>query len=167
MASHRYARSKDNLSESNTGTRKLTEGVIKCWTRETSNHDSPWALPVVLVKKWRCHKTVCKLSEGKEITHENSSLPPSPSDWRYLRNIGWVTVVFCAGSSIRMLANGGQTEDSKETAFSIPTGLYEFATVIRIAQRTHWLMQAVLVDLVPSTCVFLLEDTIVPGKDIH
>ncbi|CAH8640492.1 unnamed protein product [Dicrocoelium dendriticum] len=129
--------------------------------------NSPWASPVVLVKrKDGGFRLIVDYRRLKEATRMDAY--PLP----------WIDDLFnaLAGSVyfIKLdLASGyWQVEveetDRAETAFVVPSGLYEFQTMpfgLTNAPATFQrLMQKALADLIPRKCLVYLDDFIVHGQ---
>ena len=139
----------------------LEDGVIRPST-------SPWAAPIVLVKKKNGTLRLCvDYRKLNSITRKDSFPIPRIDD--ILDSLGGATWF----ATLDLASGYWQVEldptDQEKTAFAIPTGLYEFTTMpfgLANAPATFQrLMQMVLQDLTPSTCLVYLDDVIVFGRN--
>ena len=129
---------------------------------------SPWAAPVVLVKKKNGSMRLCvDYRKLNEVTKKDRFPLPIMED------------LFDALAGARIfssldLASGYwqvevAEEDREKTAFVVPNGLYEFQTMpfgLSNAPATFQrLMSEVLKELIPHRCLVYMDDVIVHGRD--
>lgn len=129
--------------------------------------DSPWSSPVVLVKKKDGKIRLCvDYRKLNEVTKKDSFPLPRIDD--LLEALGGSTLF----STLDLASGYWQVEveetDREKTAFSLPSGLYEFQTMpfgLTNAPATFQrLMQTVLRGLIPKACLVYLDDVIVTGQ---
>ena len=138
----------------------LKQGVIRPST-------SPWSSPVVLVRKkdgsWRFCVDYRKVNS---VTHRDAyPLPRIDATLDSLAGSKFFTTLDLASGYWQVELD----EEAKEkTAFSIPSGHFEFNVMpfgLTNAPATFQrLMQCVLAGLTPSECLIYLDDIIVFGK---
>ncbi|BHF67842.1 hypothetical protein SprV_0301087100 [Sparganum proliferum] len=131
---------------------------------------SPWASPIVLVKKKDGSLRLCVDYRKLNAVTVKDSFPLPRID---------TTLEALAGaacfSTLDLQSGYWQVEmapeDRPKTAFSIPSGLYEFETMpfgLANAPATFQrLMASVLRDLCPTACLVYLDDVIVHGSTVE
>ncbi|BHF65296.1 hypothetical protein SprV_0200830600 [Sparganum proliferum] len=131
---------------------------------------SPWASPIVLVKKKDGSVRLCVDYRKLNAVTVKDSFPLPRID---------TTLEALAGaacfSTLNLQSGYWQVEmapeDRPKTAFSIPSGLYEFETMpfgLANAPATFQrLMASVLRDLCPTACLVYLDDVIVHGSTVE
>ncbi|BHF67614.1 hypothetical protein SprV_0301064100 [Sparganum proliferum] len=129
---------------------------------------SPWSSPIVLVKKKDGSMRLCIDYRKLNAVTKKDSFPLPRID---------TTLDALAGNTMLStldLASGyWQVEvrpsDREKTAFAVPSGLYEFETMpfgLANAPSTFQrLMNQVLAQLIPTSCLVYMDDIIVLGKD--
>ncbi|CAH8556952.1 unnamed protein product [Dicrocoelium dendriticum] len=144
---------------------KLIDEMLEKNVIQPSN--SPWASPVVLVKKKDGGFRLCvDYRRLNEATRKDAYPLPRIDD---LFNALGGSVYF---STLDLASGYWQVEveesDRAKTAFVVPSGLYEFQTMpfgLSNAPATFQrLMQKALADLIPRKCLVYLDDVIVHGK---
>ena len=141
----------------------LSDGVI-----QPSN--SPWAAPVVLVKKKNGSLRLCvDYRKLNAVTRKDSfPLPRIDSILESLKNAKWFSTIDLASGYWQVEV---APEDQPKTAFCIPTGLYEFKTMpfgLANAPATcQRLMQIVLKDIIPTRCMVYLDDVVIHGRTME
>ncbi|KAH8871863.1 Retrovirus-related Pol polyprotein from transposon 17.6 [Schistosoma japonicum] len=131
---------------------------------------SPWASPIVLVKKKDNSLRLCvDYRRLNAITKRDSfSLPRIDATLDVLGEAQWFSTLDLASGYWQVEI---RPKDRQKTAFVIPTGLYEFQTMpfgLTNAPATFQrLMQTVLDGLVPKRCLIYLDDIIVHGRAIE
>ncbi|BHF64235.1 hypothetical protein SprV_0200723600 [Sparganum proliferum] len=129
---------------------------------------SPWSSPIVLVRKKDGTMRLCVDYRKLNAVTKKDSFPLPRID---------ATLDTLAGNTVFLtldLASGyWQVEvrptDREKTAFAVPSGLYEFETMpfgLTNAPSTfQGLMNQVLSQLIPNSCLVYMVDIIVLGKD--
>ncbi|BHF62451.1 hypothetical protein SprV_0200543300 [Sparganum proliferum] len=129
---------------------------------------SPWSSPIVLVKKKAGSMRLCIDYRKLNAVTKKDSFPLPRID---------TTLDALAGNTMFStldLASGYwqvevRSSDREKTAFAVPSGLYEFETMpfgLANAPSTFQrLMNQVLAQLIPTSCLVYMEDIIVLGKD--
>ena len=129
---------------------------------------SPWASPIVVVKKKDGRLRLCiDYRRLNAVTVKDSF--PLPRVDKLFDTLAGATYF----STLDLASGYWQVEvdekDRPKTAFSMPSGLYEFQTMpfgLANAPATFQrLMQFVLQPLIPARCSVYLDDVIVHGKD--
>ncbi|CAH8627089.1 unnamed protein product [Dicrocoelium dendriticum] len=128
---------------------------------------SPWASPVVLVKKKDGGFRLCvDYRRLNEVTRKDAFPLPRIDDlFDALGGSAYFSTLDLASGYWQVEV---EETDQAKTAFVVPSGLYEFQTMpfgLANAPATFQrLMQRVLDDLVPHKCLVYLDDVIVHGK---
>ncbi|BHF62603.1 hypothetical protein SprV_0200558800 [Sparganum proliferum] len=129
---------------------------------------SPWSSPIVLVKKKDGSMRLCiDYRKLNAVTKEDSF--PLPRIDTTLDALAGNTMF----STLDLASGYWQVEvrpsDREKTAFAVPSGLYEFETMpfgLANAPSTFQrLMNQVLAQLIPTSCLVYMDDIIVLGKD--
>ncbi|BHF83014.1 hypothetical protein SprV_0802615500 [Sparganum proliferum] len=129
---------------------------------------SPWSSPIVLVRKKDGTMRLCVDYRKLNAVTKKDSFPLPRIDANLDRLAG--NTVF---STLDLASGYSQVEvrptDREKTAFAVPSGLYEFETVpfgLANAPSTFQrLMNQVLSQLIPNSCLVYMDDIIVLGKD--
>ncbi|CAH8547811.1 unnamed protein product [Dicrocoelium dendriticum] len=130
---------------------------------------SPWAAPIVLVKKKDGTLRICvDYRKLNDVTRKDSfPLPRIDDTLESLHGATWFSTLDLASGYWQVEVH---PMDIEKTAFVIPTGLYEFQTMpfgLANAPATFQrLMHIVLRDLQPSKCLVYLDDVIVHGRTL-
>nr|VZI05385.1 unnamed protein product [Spirometra erinaceieuropaei] len=131
---------------------------------------SPWASPIVLVKKKDGSLRLCVDYRKLNAVTVKDSFPLPRID---------TTLEALAGaacfSTLDLQSAYWQVEmapeDRHKTAFSMPSGLYEFETMpfglANAPDTFQRLMASVLRDLCPTACLVYLDDVIVHGSTVE
>ncbi|CAH8599440.1 unnamed protein product [Schistosoma rodhaini] len=128
---------------------------------------SPWASPIVLVKKKDSSLRLCiDYRRLNAITKRDSfPLPRIDSILDAVSGACWFSTLDLASGYWQVEV---RPQDRKKTAFVVPNGLYEFQVMpfgLTNAPATFQrLMQTVLQDIVPHKCLIYLDDIIVYGS---
>ncbi|XP_018648667.1 KRAB-A domain-containing protein [Schistosoma mansoni] len=128
---------------------------------------SPWASPIVLVKKKDSSLRLCiDYRRLNAITKRDSfPLPRIDAILDALSGACWFSTLDLASGYWQVEV---RPQDRKKTAFVVPNGLYEFQVMpfgLTNAPATFQrLMQTVLQDIVPHKCLIYLDDIIVYGS---
>ena len=131
---------------------------------------SPWSSPVVLVKKKNGDLRLCvDYRKLNEVTRRDAFPLPRIDDlFDALAGARFFSTLDLASGYWQVEV---KQEDRPKTAFSVPSGLYEFQTMpfglVNAPATFQRLMQKVLQDLVPDVCLVYLDDVIVLGKTIE
>ncbi|BHF62230.1 hypothetical protein SprV_0200521100 [Sparganum proliferum] len=131
---------------------------------------SPWASPIVLVKKKDGTLRLCvDYRRLNSVTKRDSFPPPRIDDTiDALSGAAWFSTLDLASGYWQVEVHPA---DRAKTAFVVPSGLYEFnmmpfglANAPATFQR---LMTTVLRDITPTACLIYLDDIIVHGKTVE
>uniref|UniRef100_A0A0X3PXJ8 Transposon Ty3-I Gag-Pol polyprotein n=1 Tax=Schistocephalus solidus TaxID=70667 RepID=A0A0X3PXJ8_SCHSO len=131
---------------------------------------SPWSSPIVLVRKKDGSMRLCiDYRKLNSVTKKDSF--PLPRIDATLDTLAGNTIF----STLDLASGYWQVEvrpaDREKTAFAVPSGLYEFETMpfgLANAPSTFQrLMNQVLSQLIPNTCLVYMDDIIVLGKDFN
>ena len=128
---------------------------------------SPWACPVVLVKKKNGDIRLCvDYRKLNEVTKKDSyPLPLIEETLESLSGSKWFSTLDLASGYWQVELH---PDDRFKSAFTLHSGLYEFQTMpfgLTNAPATFQrLMQTILGDLEPKACLVYLDDIIVHGK---
>ncbi|THD19318.1 Retrovirus Pol polyprotein from transposon 17.6 [Fasciola hepatica] len=148
----------------------LREAIEKMLKQEVIRPSTPWASPVVLVKKKEGSMRVCvDYRKLNSVTRKDSfPLPRIDDTLDGLAGSQWFSTLDLASGYWQVEV---KPEDREKTAFVIPSGLYEFDTMPFGLTNTpatfQRLVQVVLAGLPLNTCLFYLDDTIIPGKSFQ
>ena len=140
----------------------LEEGIIQ-------PSKSPWASPIVLVKKKDGKLRLCvDYRKLNDVTRKDGFPLPRIDDlFDCLNGAKWFCTLDLASGYWQVEV---EPRDREKTAFVIPSGLYEFRTMpfgLANAPATFQrLMQIVLQDMAPRHCLVYLDDVIVFGRTI-
>nr|VZI26222.1 unnamed protein product [Spirometra erinaceieuropaei] len=140
----------------------LAQGVI-----EPSN--SPWAAPVTLGKKKDGHLRLCidYRQLNKVTVRDSFPIPRIDDTIDALVGATWFVSLELSHSYWQIEV---RPEHRHKTAFILPTGLYQFNTLpMGLANATatcQRLMQFVLRNLLPQSCLVYLDDIIIHGKSV-
>lgn len=132
--------------------------------------DSPWASPVVLVKKKGGSLRYCvDFRKVNELTRKDAYPLPNISDCLdALQGAQWFSTLDCASGYWQVEMDA---ESKPKTAFSTPQGLYQFRVMpfgLTNAPATfERLMELVLRGLQWKRCLLYLDDVIVVGKSFE
>ncbi|BHF83527.1 hypothetical protein SprV_0902667000 [Sparganum proliferum] len=129
---------------------------------------SPWSSPIVLVRKKDGTMRLCVDYRKLNAVTKKDSFPLPRID-ATLDTLAGNTVF----STLDLASGYWQVEvrptDREKTAFAVPSGLYEFETMpfgLANAPSTFQrLMNQVLSQLIPNSCLVYMDDIIVLGKD--
>ena len=128
---------------------------------------SPWSAPVVLVKKKNGDLRLCvDYRKLNEVTRRDAFPLPRIDDlFDALAGARFFSTLDLASGYWQLEV---KKEDRPKTAFSVPSGLYEFQTMpfglVNAPATFQRVMQKALQDLVPKVCLVYLDDVIVLGK---
>ncbi|CAH8628181.1 unnamed protein product [Schistosoma guineensis] len=128
---------------------------------------SPWASPIVLVKKKDSSLRLCvDYRRLNAITKRDSfPLPRIDATLDAMKGARWFSTLDLASGYWQVEV---RPQDRKKTAFVVPNGLYEFQVMpfgLTNAPATFQrLMQTVLQGLVPHQCLIYLDDIIIYGN---
>nr|CAX83699.1 Gag-Pol polyprotein [Schistosoma japonicum] len=128
---------------------------------------SPWASPIVLVKKKDSSLRLCVDYRRLNATTKRDSfqLPRIDATLDALKSACWFFTLDLASGHRQVEV---RPQDRKKTAFVVPNGLYEFQVMpfgLTNASATFQrLMQTVLHDITPHKCLIYLDDIIVYGS---
>nr|VZI08406.1 unnamed protein product [Spirometra erinaceieuropaei] len=131
---------------------------------------SPWASPIVLVKKKDGTLRLCvDYRRLNSVTKRDSfPLPRIDNTIDALSGAAWFSTLDLASGYWQVEVHPA---DRAKTAFMVPSGLYEFnmmpfglANAPATFQR---LMTTVLRDITPTACLIYLDDIIVHGKTVE
>ena len=131
---------------------------------------SPWASPVVLVKKKNGDIRLCvDYRKLNSVTRKDSyPLPRIDETLEALSGSKWFSTLDLASGYWQVELH---PEDRCKSAFTLHSGLYEFQTMpfgLTNAPATFQrLMQTLLSDLLPKKCLVYLDDIIVHGSTIE
>ena len=131
--------------------------------------NSPWASPVVLVKKKDGSLRLCvDYRKLNQVTRKDSfPLPRIDETIESLDKSIWFSTLDLASGYWQVEVH---PTDKEKTAFAIPSGLYEFETMpfgLTNAPATFQrLMQTVLKELIPQVCLVYIDDIIIHSRTI-
>nr|VZI51219.1 unnamed protein product [Spirometra erinaceieuropaei] len=129
---------------------------------------SPWSSPIVLVKKKDGSMRLCIDYRKLNAVTKKDSFPLPRIDTTLDAIAG--NIMF---STLDLASGYWQVEvrpsDREKTAFAVPSGVSEFETMpfgLANAPNTfQMLMNQVLAQLIPTSCLVYMDDIIVLGKD--
>ncbi|VDP93771.1 unnamed protein product [Echinostoma caproni] len=128
---------------------------------------SPWAAPIVLVKKKDGKTRLCvDYRKLNEVTKKDRfPLPLMEDIFDALSGAKYFSTLDLASGYWQVEI---EEKDREKTAFVVPNGLYEFQTMpfgLTNAPATFQrLMSSVLRELIPQQCLVYLDDVVVHGK---
>ncbi|CAH8445461.1 unnamed protein product [Dicrocoelium dendriticum] len=131
---------------------------------------SPWASPIVLVKKQDGTLRLCvDYRKLNEVTRKDSfPLPRIDATFDALHGSCWFSTLDLACGYWQVEV---RPKDREKTAFTVPNGLYEFETMpfglVNAPATFQRLMQKALEGLTPGSCLIYLDDIIVYGRSIE
>ncbi|TPP61407.1 Retrovirus Pol polyprotein from transposon 17.6 [Fasciola gigantica] len=131
---------------------------------------SPWASPIVLAKKKDGGLRICvDYRRLNAITKRDSfPLPRIDSTLGAVSGAKWFSTLDLASGYWQVEVH---PDDREKTAFAVPSGLYEFETMpfgLANAPATFQrLMNSILRDIAPNSCLIYLDDIIVHGRTIE
>ena len=140
----------------------LKKGVIQPST-------SPWSAPVVLVKKKNGDLRLCvDYRQLNQVTRRDAFPLPRIDDlFDALAGSKFFSTLDLASGYWQVEV---EDRDRPKTAFTVPSGLYEFQTMpfglVNAPATFQRVMQKTLQDLVPTACLVYLDDVIVLGKTV-
>ena len=130
---------------------------------------SPWSAPVVLVKKKSGDLRLCvDYRQLNQVTRRDAFPLPRIDDlFDSLAGARFFSTLDLASGYWQVEV---KEADRPKTAFSVPSGLYEFQTMpfglVNAPATFQRVMQKALQDLVPNVCLVYLDDVIVLGRSI-
>ncbi|CAH8536658.1 unnamed protein product [Dicrocoelium dendriticum] len=148
---------------------------LKCMIEDMLRQDiirpsnSPWASPIVLVKKKSGDLRLCvDYRKLNAITRKDSfPLPRIDDTMDALAGSHWFTTLDLASGYWQVELH---PDDRCKSAFVVPSGLYEFQTMpfgLTNAPATFQrLMHTALSGMIPESCLVYLDDIIVHGRTV-
>nr|VZI49393.1 unnamed protein product [Spirometra erinaceieuropaei] len=146
---------------------KMVENMLQQGIIQPSS--SPWAAPVTLVKKKDDSLRLCvDYRRLNAVTVRDAfSLPRMDDLLASMAGKKFFSTIYLSSSYWQIEVH---PEDRAKTAFSLPSGLFEFTTLpmglANAAATCQRLMQKLLKNLCPSKCLVYLDDVIVWGTAI-
>ncbi|CAH8862175.1 unnamed protein product [Trichobilharzia szidati] len=131
---------------------------------------SPWAPPVVLVKKSNGTLRLCvDYRKLNQVTRRDCfPLPRIDDTFDALGGSNWFTTLDLASGYWQVEVH---PEDRQKTAFIVQSGLYEYETMpfglVNAPATFQRLMQTVLSDCIPGKCLVYLDDIIIHSKTVN
>ncbi|BHF73911.1 hypothetical protein SprV_0401699500 [Sparganum proliferum] len=145
---------------------KMVENMLQQGIIQPSS--SPWAAPVTLVKKDNSLRLCVDYRRLNAVTVKDAFPLPRMDD--LLASMAGKKFFATLDLSSSYWQIEVHPEDRAKTAFSLPSGLFEFTTLpmglANAAATCQRLMQKLLKNLYPSKCLVYLDDVIVWGTTI-